>query len=214
MEYADAATIPIIHSQIQECWQNLHDKYQSTKKDTNTAWNRTLTLFYMGHTQRRSARVHSIASHLDEAKTAYTQKNNYGYRLLETGLLEGINGLRDSLVGLASLVYDLDVDLDKQDASDKVLQKSKNEKLPISDYLEQLVPDQSALGKYLDEFDHLLTEREPMRNMSVSELTSNISESEQPRIMHFIEKSKAVTEWLKDIEKAIAKECLSHLGLG
>ena len=204
-------TIPPIPIEIQPIWDDLLGKYRSRVVVVSGGLEFTDIFWYLGHTRNNSRLLHAVSSHL------YAEKGNYkfddSYRLLKAVVLEGFFSLRESLAGLVNVIYDLEEDAGKRGSSNRILKEAKKLKLTVADYLSELIPNTSRLGRYLEKYRHPYVHREDLSGFSVQDITAMLVGEERPQITEFITESYETSRWMQEMESYIAKECATHLGL-
>jgi hypothetical protein len=201
--------IPTIHIEIQPVWEDFVTRYQSSKVVVSGGLKFTETFWYLAHTRNNSILLHSVSSHL------YAEIGNFklddSYRLLKSVVLEGFFSLRESLARLVNVVYNLQEVAPKAGASRKILEKVKESKLTVEDYLCEIIPPDSRLGKYLEKYRHPYVHREDLSGFTVQDIVLAMVGKEQPRVTEFITNSYETSRWMQKIESNIAQECMKHL---
>jgi hypothetical protein len=196
-----------------EVWTELEHKYISSVVVKEGSLNFTEIFWYLAHIRNRSEMVHSIVEYIIENRSGFARKYGHEYRLLKGTILESFFGLRESLACLVNCVWNLEEDFSKVGATQKVMKKAQKDNLEVFPYLKEIIPRDSMLDNYLQEFRHNYIHREDMSNITIPDMTAAMVGSEQPRIINFIDKTQETSLKMRKIEAAIANECTIKLGL-
>lgn len=202
-------SVPPIKIEIQMAWEELTARYQSSVVVVNGILHFTETFWYLAHMRNTSRIVHSVSSHL--YSNIHNNQVGDDYLLLKCVALEGFFSLREILAGLVNSVYNLGENNNKIGASNRILHKIKTRNDIIAKDLSSLVPKSSKLGTYLEKYRHPFVHREDLSKITFQDITAALAGKEQPRITEFINDTFEISQWMKQIELSIAKECANKL---